>query len=69
MTCVLPAWYILEVLNMPKLKKKRDIEDARLRQTKGDIPIAEASGPEEGDSDNGDAILAKMLNTPSKPHD
>ena len=69
MTCVLPAWYILEVLNMPKLKKKRDIEDARLRQTKGDIPIAEASGPEEGDSDNGDAILEKMLNTPSKPHD
>jgi hypothetical protein len=28
MTCVIPAWEILEVLNMPKLKKQRDDVDA-----------------------------------------
>ena len=68
MTCVLPAWHILGVLNMSKIKEERDREDARLQQTIGDIPIAEAAGPEES-SDKGDAILARMLNTPSKPHD
>jgi hypothetical protein len=28
MTCVLPAWYILEVLNLPRLKKHREWQDS-----------------------------------------
>ena len=69
MTCVLPAWTIAEVLNMPALKVRRDAENARLAEGYGDIPIAEGSvskeagdGPEEGDK-----ILGKMLNTPPNP--
>jgi hypothetical protein len=30
MTCVIPAWHILEVLNMPALKNRRDAEEAIL---------------------------------------
>ena len=36
MTCVLPAWSILEVLDMPKLKKKREAENAKLAEMAGD---------------------------------
>lgn len=32
MTCVLPAWSILEVLNMPKIKTHRNAVEAELRQ-------------------------------------
>ncbi len=67
MTCVLPAWNILEVLEMPKLKEMRDLENARLRKLLGDIPIAEVQTTEETSSDNGDYLLRKMLNTPPKP--
>lgn len=47
MTCVLPAWYILEVLNMPKLKQERDEANARTRAelvSSGQMPpVAESS--------------------------
>ena len=43
MTCVLPAWTIAEVLDMPELKKGRDARNAKLTETSGDIPIAEGA--------------------------
>ena len=69
MTCVLPAWSILEVLDMPKLKKDRDAENAKLAETSGDIPVAEGSFSEEAEDgvEEGDKILRKMLDTPPKP--
>ena len=38
MTCVLPAWAILEVLDMPELKEKRDADNERLVAELGDVP-------------------------------
>ncbi len=64
MTCVLPAWTILEVLNMPELKKGRDIANARLKAEWGDTPEAEGANTESNTPTEGDALLAKMLNTP-----
>ena len=69
MTCVLPAWSILEVLDMPKIKQVRDKEDNHLRQVHGDDPVPEASNVEEDPRNDGDAVLSRMLNTPPKPHD
>jgi len=46
MTCVLPAWYIWEVLNLPELKRQREEADARIRAemiAKGEMP-PEAEG-------------------------
>ena len=43
MTCVLPAWAILEVLDMPELRAIRDTENARLVAESGDVPVAEAA--------------------------
>jgi Trypsin-like peptidase domain len=47
MTCVLPAWNIMEVLNLPKLLEQRrrgdDRESERLRQEGVTVPAAEAS--------------------------
>lgn len=73
MTCVLPAWAIEEVLNMPKfvdLMKVANIEADRLSVADG--PVAEAAGSDQGDdpridhSGQGDEILRRMLNTPPK---
>ena len=68
MTCVLPAWSILEVLNMPELKVMRDTENAKLVAELGDIPVAEGTATEGDTAREGDAVLSKMLNTP-KPKD
>ena len=62
MTCVLPAWSILEVLNMPKLKSDRDELDKQLKSSNVD-PVPE--GVRESDED----VLRTMLSTPPKPHD
>ncbi len=46
MTCVLPAWNIREVLDQPKLKRRREAADARgaeRRAREGAPPEAEAS--------------------------
>ena len=67
MTCVLPAWYIDEVLNMPELRSQRDQENAEIRKMRGDIPMAEANTVEEDLPVDGDALLSRMLNTPPKP--
>ena len=64
MTCVLPAWSILEVLDMPELKKERDIANARLKEALGNGPVAEAVTVEGDAVKEGDALLARMLNTP-----
>ena len=69
MTCVLPAWCIEEVLNMPELQRKRDQEDAEIRKNRGDIPIAEASTSEGVSSAQGDALLSRMLRAPPKSRD
>lgn len=48
MTCVLPAWSIMEVLNLPELKSHRDSVNAFLKQkTAQDAskPTAESSSP------------------------
>ena len=47
MTCVLPAWTILEVLNMSKLKEERDEENARLKQTEEYRQYITAPVPED----------------------
>jgi Trypsin-like peptidase domain len=73
MTCVLPAWNIMEVLNMPKLKNVRDAIDSLLYASAGSsIPIAETSepsapAPAPDHEAEGDEILRRMLNTPPKP--
>ena len=68
MTCVLPAWCIERVLNMPKLKNRRDQENRDIQQSQRNAPIAEASRDEPASSD-GDVLLSRMLNTPPKPRD
>ena len=67
MTCVLPAWSILEVLNMPELKNGRDDENTRLAETSGDMPMAEGNVSKEDGVQEGDEILRKMLDTPPNP--
>lgn len=50
MTCVLPAWSILEVLNMPKLKQLRDNDNAiwkEKRKTLPSKPMAESAHSKE----------------------
>ena len=45
MTCILPAWNIAELLNSPKLKAQRDVQEAALQAKWGfpPTPIAEGS--------------------------
>jgi hypothetical protein len=54
MTCALPVWSILEVLNMPKLKKAREDNDAKMlaeMAAKGDAaPDAESISPPATDA-------------------
>lgn len=67
MTCVLPAWSILGVLNMPKLVATRDAAIARFKQD-GSIPIPEAfdQSADQPKSVDGDTVLGRMLSTPPK---
>jgi len=65
MTCVLPAWSILEVLDMPKVKEPRDAADEEVKPRidhDTTIPNAET----EDDTHPGDEVLRRMLNTPLK---
>jgi hypothetical protein len=51
MTCVIPAWHIGEVLDMPRLKEPRDREIAEAKKKKDvfSLPVAErrARGSDE----------------------
>lgn len=52
MTCVLPAWTILEVLNMPKLKAIRDADNAFFAEKyrrEGKPPNSESAVPPDSD--------------------
>lgn len=66
MTCVLPSWSIMEVLNLPKLKSRREKINDDITEAERLSPKAESSS---ADNAMGDAALGKMLNTPPKPHD
>jgi hypothetical protein len=67
MTCVLPAWRIKEVLDMPKLKDERAASYINERPGFPTVPIAETAEPNEGEAEAaGDRILKRMLNTPPK---
>ena len=71
MTCVLPAWAIREVLEMPKLRAKRAEADLQIEKrlaSEGDIPVSELdSRPEEETAKIRDEGLRRALNTPPKP--
>jgi hypothetical protein len=45
MTCVLPAWTIAEVLNMPRIKAHRDTVEQEARKRAASTPIAESVPP------------------------
>lgn len=47
MTCVLPAWTILEVLNTPKLQEEREEENDRLKQSEEYRQYITAPVPED----------------------
>lgn len=81
MTCVLPAWSIMEVLNMPKLKEQRRIvddmseQDALRNQTR---PVPEVASPPTQAASNDwlepeeaarrrDETVRRMLATPPQP--
>lgn len=66
MTSVCPAWQILELLNMPKFVKQREIEEKEYEQhiaENGNVAVDEsASGMTR------DKLLKNMLNTPPESH-
>ena len=65
MTCVIPAWEIMETLNMPKLKEQRERADDALRdELGGDVQTAKLESVSEQE---GDRVLKTMLDTPPKP--
>ena len=65
MTCVLPAWTIREVLDMPKLADERRTVNERLSRKIGDT-IPEPEAIDEPSTADGDEVLRRMLNTPPK---
>lgn len=69
MTCVHPAWSILEVLNMDELVRPRDQTNATLAHQANTDPKPESAITIDGDTtqDKGDEVLQQMLNTPPKP--
>ena len=81
MTCVLPAWNILEVLNLPKLRERRRRGDEVFEErmlSEGPPPEPEAARPgavatEDDWRDPSEAarlrdeMLKRTLNTPPKP--
>jgi hypothetical protein len=51
MTCVLPAWNVLEALNLPMLKRGRELADAEedeRRRREGHPPQSEAVRADPG---------------------
>ena len=71
MTCVLPAWTILEVLNMPKLKQLRDdaerVVEEQLASEGRAVPEPEGARPEAEIARLRDEGLRRALNTPPSP--
>lgn len=46
MTCVVPAWYILELLNTPEMRQQRQAEQVRLKARLEPEGTAEATSSE-----------------------
>ena len=69
MGVVVPVEKIREVLDLPELKQMRDQAHQRIEEDKLPKPdFHEDRRGELGTLREGDATLAKMLNTPPKPH-
>jgi hypothetical protein len=72
MGCVLPAWNIMEVLNLPKLRNIRDASNAALkreqaRQGKA-IPDPASALSEPDIAKRRDEALRRAMDTPPIPH-
>jgi hypothetical protein len=71
MTCVLPAWAIWDVLNMPKLKKEREEADARVMKqliSEGKMPpISESAPIPDGNQDHREDFTALLNAAARKP--
>jgi hypothetical protein len=52
MTCVVPAWKIMEVLEMPTIKAKREKAKATRRAPKGDAVVLESARKKPSGDDN-----------------
>ena len=65
MTCVLPAWNILEVLNMPNLKARRDRDNQVFTAhyaKQGAAPVAEAASEPKDANPQGREDFTRLLN-------
>lgn len=68
MTLALPAWRIMDVLNLPKLKTAREANDKILRMNRSyATPVAEVALPEAEIAERRDAGLRRALNTAPQP--
>ena len=80
MTCVLPAWRIMELLNHPELLEHRKMVENEIPDfNPNSIPVAESLSPtrsgsalkpnkvEDSTESTRDALLGRMLNTPPNP--
>lgn len=62
MTAVVPAWRIIEMLNLPRLKEIRALAK-KIQDADDSAPMAESASGSSG----GDGILRTMLKTPPTP--
>lgn len=69
MTCVLPAWAIMEVLNKDEIVQHRKRVDSATKAARNK-PVSEVAKvtATKGEDQYGDEILETMLNTPPKQH-
>jgi len=67
MTCVLPAWTIMEVLNKDEIVQHRKMVDADT-QVPRNKPVSEVAQDTKGNDQRRDELLETMLNTPPKHH-
>lgn len=71
MTCVLPAWCIREVLDLPKLKAGRDYGNAKILEeaarSGSSSPLAESSLSEAQIERRRDDAIRRALDTPPSP--
>lgn len=66
MTCVCPAWQILELLDIEQFAQEREVEDQRLEKERiedGPLPVAESASGVSGDD-----ILGRLLKMPPETH-
>lgn len=71
MTCVIPAWILLDFLNRPEFKKQREEHDMKIRaeHIKNGPPAEAESASNDLPEISGDQILETMLNTPPETHE